>query len=325
MTDPAGRRVTTADVAREAGVSRATVSYALNGDPQGRLTVETRRLVRRTADRLGYQPSAAARLLRGGRSRTVLALSAPEDGYGGLMGEVFERFSAGLAGHGYSLVWQLAVPGAPRPVGELTPAVVITAATADDPVFASFASGFDVPVIPAFEGRDAFLGAAARRQVDHLADQGHRQIAFVGPADPQLRSMASLRRSAARRAARRRDLTWVPDLRLPSDRSQAAALLSQSTEKQDTLAICAYNDDVALFVLAAARDAGVPVPGSLAVIGVDDVPAAATSSPALTSVRADLDDFVSESVEAFVAAAEGRTFQAPQLPRTFTVVARGSA
>src|SRR5699024_8468011 len=68
------RRVTSADVARLAGVSRATVSYVLNDTPGHRITADTRARVADAAARLGYAPSAAARTLRSGRSEVVLCL-----------------------------------------------------------------------------------------------------------------------------------------------------------------------------------------------------------------------------------------------------------
>lgn len=65
---------TSADVAREAGVSRATVSYVLNDRRDVRITPATREHVLTAARRLGYQPSPAARALRAGRGDVVLFL-----------------------------------------------------------------------------------------------------------------------------------------------------------------------------------------------------------------------------------------------------------
>ena len=66
--------VTSADVARESGVSRTTVSYVLNGTEGTSISEATRRRVLETAARLGYAPSAAARALRSGRSDLVLCV-----------------------------------------------------------------------------------------------------------------------------------------------------------------------------------------------------------------------------------------------------------
>ena len=66
------KRVTSADVAREVGVSRATVSYLLNNTPGQSISAETRRRVLEAAERLGYMPNRNARALRLGRSDIVL-------------------------------------------------------------------------------------------------------------------------------------------------------------------------------------------------------------------------------------------------------------
>src|SRR3954452_6598558 len=70
---PAGRhRVTATDVAKEAGVSQATVSYVLNDTPGQTIPEATRQRVREAMGRLGYTPHGAARALRLGRSDAVL-------------------------------------------------------------------------------------------------------------------------------------------------------------------------------------------------------------------------------------------------------------
>ena len=75
MTDfPRAHRVTIADVAREAGVSRTTVSHALSG--QGKVNADTRAKVKEVAERLNYRPSARARSLRSGKSQTLALLSS---------------------------------------------------------------------------------------------------------------------------------------------------------------------------------------------------------------------------------------------------------
>jgi DNA-binding LacI/PurR family transcriptional regulator len=68
-----GKRPTSRDVAAAAGVSRATVSYVLNGaDTKHRITPATRDRVLEVAERLGYEPNAVALALRAGRTEIVL-------------------------------------------------------------------------------------------------------------------------------------------------------------------------------------------------------------------------------------------------------------
>ena len=73
------RRVTTHDLAREAGVSRTTVSHVLNNQPGINLSPKTRERVLATARKLGYVPNSAAQMLVTGRSRCIgLVLSRPD-------------------------------------------------------------------------------------------------------------------------------------------------------------------------------------------------------------------------------------------------------
>src|SRR6476659_565791 len=65
------KRPTSADVATEAGVSRTTVSFVLNGRTDVKIPDDTRRRVMQAAERLGYVPHAPARQLAGGRSHII--------------------------------------------------------------------------------------------------------------------------------------------------------------------------------------------------------------------------------------------------------------
>src|SRR5690349_21409138 len=130
----ARRRPAGADVAREAGVSRATVSYVLNDTPHQTIPEATRRRVLDAAARLGYAPSAAARALRSGRSDIVLCL-LPDWPIGPAVGDLLQSLSASLAAQGLTL---LAHPHArgDRSVSDLwkavTPAAVIAFETFDE-------------------------------------------------------------------------------------------------------------------------------------------------------------------------------------------------
>jgi DNA-binding LacI/PurR family transcriptional regulator len=120
-------RVTSADVARLAGVSRATVSYVLNDTPRQSISADTRNRVLDAAARLGYAPSAAARALRTGRSDVVLCL-LPDWPIGSEVGALLGCLSTALAREGLTFVVH---PGnrEDRPISEiwkaLTPAAVI--------------------------------------------------------------------------------------------------------------------------------------------------------------------------------------------------------
>src|SRR5262245_23907323 len=120
------RRVTSADVARASGVSRATVSYVLNNDPRQSISPETRERVLQAVEELGYRPFAPARILRAGRSQIVLAVLPFELVDPGLA-RGLKKLEAGLAAQGFSLIWYVGAPGPPghtHPSANLTPAVI---------------------------------------------------------------------------------------------------------------------------------------------------------------------------------------------------------
>src|SRR4051794_30057731 len=106
-TGPSDRRVTSADVAREAGPSRATVSYVLTDDPRQRISDEARARVRDAAERLGYRPYGPARVLRGGLSRVALLVSPDVRPVGGMAAAIVDGVAAELEAAGIHLVWHL--------------------------------------------------------------------------------------------------------------------------------------------------------------------------------------------------------------------------
>jgi DNA-binding LacI/PurR family transcriptional regulator len=319
-------RVTTVDVAREAGVSRATVSLALNGDPSAPVAAATRQLVIQVSERLGYQPSAAARSLRGGKSRTVLLLSSAASGSNARMAALAENLAAELALQGFSLVWQLAIAGTARPVGELSPAAVLTASTLDDLEFDVLASGFSVPVLPLLPGRDEYLGAVATAQVNHLLGRGFTELVYAAPAELALSRISDLRSERFLHATRSAGALTPTTITWPAERRAGRAAVDELLALPSSrVGVCSFNDDVALAILGALHDRNVPVPARVAVIGADNAGAGQFSVPALTSVDADLRDFVRETVINLVSIIAGR---GPSmilcLPTTHQVIQRST-
>src|SRR5919107_3731640 len=127
LAGPRRRRPTGADVARRAGVSRATVSYVLNNTPHQVIPEQTRQRVLAAAAELGYTPSAAGRALRSGHSDVVLLL-LPDWPIGPSVGVLLESLSSALAEQGLTFVAHPRSAG--RPVSDvwkaITPAAVIT-------------------------------------------------------------------------------------------------------------------------------------------------------------------------------------------------------
>ncbi len=270
-------KVTIAEVASRAGVGVATVSRVLNGSPA--VSEETRRRVRGVIDELGYEPSAAARALSTGRTRTVGVVTPFFT-----QPSVVERLrgvSRAIADGGYQLVlFDLARPDrlARLPVGGRIDGLLCVSMCPSEPDLARLrAAGISValvddehPELPSVAIDDV---AGGRLAVEHLLELGHRRIAFVGDDEESpwgFRSSARRRVGAAAALAEAGGRLIVR--RGPHGRRHARALAARLLALDDPpTAIFAGSDLQAVGVLEAAEAAGMSVPGDLSVIGFDDV------------------------------------------------------
>ena len=125
-----------------------------------------------------------------------------------------------------------------------------------------------------------------RLQVAHLVAAGHTRIGYAYPDDGRLRSFADPRLEGVRTACAEMGLDAPPVDVVPLD-AQAAASAVGRWRNGAVTGVCAYNDEVALAVLAGLRLLGLAAPAGLAVIGVDDIPVARLAAPPLTTVTTD--------------------------------------
>ncbi len=332
MADSTTRRVTSADVARIAGVSRATVSYVLNDTPHQTISAPTRARVLAAAATLGYAPSAAARTLRTGRSDVVLCL-LPDWPIGHEVGALLGNLSTALARYGLTFV---AHPGSADDRGTaeiwkaLTPAAVLAFADfSDEEIDAMRAAGVALVV--------ALLGRTRRRrrelevpqqlvghlQAAHLADTGHTRLGYAYPDDDRVRIFAAPRLDGVRAECAGTGLEPPVVRTVPLD-PEAAADAVRIWHGCGVTAVCAYNDEVALAVLAGVRRAGLSCPGDLAVVGVDDIPAARLADPALSSVTTDQSAVAAHLADTVVAAIHGRPAPLAALSDVVHIVRRAS-
>jgi DNA-binding LacI/PurR family transcriptional regulator len=286
------------DVARRAGVSHMTVSRVINSHPN--VSVETRRRVQRAIVELGYRPSRAAQDLSRGRSRLVTVMTTDTTLYGrAALLQGIEREARGAGFH-----VDIGVLDSPRPAAiraaidrscDATSGGVIVVAFDLAGIRALRAIPPGVPVVAALEINDvndrrtypsAALddGTAAQVAVRHLLDLGHRTVHFV--AIPSSTNVSA--RTLGWRRALRSAGADVPDVITAgwTPRSGYEAGRRLAADRSVTAVLCG-NDDLALGVLHALREARRPVPGSVSVVGFDDIPAAEFFAPPLTTVRLD--------------------------------------
>ncbi|NUQ98462.1 MAG: LacI family DNA-binding transcriptional regulator [Streptomyces sp.] len=298
-SSPAPRSVpTSADVARLAGVSRATVSYVLNNASAVRISEPTRRRVHEAAKELGYVPHAAARSLRAGHSRMVL-MPAPSFPVGPLYSQFISELQWALGRLDYTVVQygSVGVHGdeAARAWAELRPVAVLVpgpGSLTPQGVTVLKRSGARAVVTlgpDSVDGAHALLmdhEAVGHCAGSHLFDRGRRRVGVVVPDEDGLESFSLPRLDGVRRALHGTDAT-VTELPLGYEEESAARLAARWREL-DLDAVFAYNDEYAMLLMRALQDAGVRIPEDTAVIGADDLMLGRLLRPRLSTVHIEL-------------------------------------
>lgn len=286
-----------ADVAARAGVSVATVSRALSGDPK-RVSAPVLQRIIDAAEELDYIPNNLARNMRAGSSR-ILGLVISD------IGNPF--FTAVVRGvedvaqrHGYSLVLSntdedpdreaasLGVMAAERAAG-----LIIATTNENGTALRRFADmGMAIVAIDrhiADLPTDSVVvdnESASHEAVTHLVRLGHRRIAIVG--GPHDADTARERRRGYERALAEARIAVEPELVRAGDFRETAGL-TVTRELLDLAdpptAIFAVNNLTTIGVLGALRERGVEVPTDMSVVGFDDFPTAELLHPPLTVVQ----------------------------------------
>jgi LacI family transcriptional regulator len=286
-------RPTIKDVAEQAGVSIATVSRALND--KGDVSVQTRQRVREVARSVGYTPDPAARSLVTHKTGLVGVVVGDNAGHRDLsllfFGKVLAAISRRLAQSSFDPL--LLQPQDAGPEHRFDAAILI-GVDDDDALVANLASR-DVPLVGVdvrCAGRAAYVGSdhaeGVRLALAHLHALGHRRIAHVAGASNTV--AGSERLEAFRSEAPALGLELPEELLRQGDFSSASgyretcALLALAHRPT---AIVAASDLMALAALQAIRDAGLQPGRDVAVVGFDDLEAAALAHPPLTTIRQD--------------------------------------
>jgi DNA-binding LacI/PurR family transcriptional regulator len=293
--------VTIRDVAREAGVSTATVSYVLNGSR--RVGDETRERVLQTARRLGYRANITARNLQASETR-LLGYSwrpSPIDQFNPILDQFLQSIAAAAARHDYRILAfpsidvqeELSAYEEMMLIGQVDGFILTNTNFDDERVLALLKNEFPfVSFGRANEDWD-FLWidvdgqAGTLAATRHLIAQGHQRIAFL--AWPEKSQTGYYRLQGYLNGLSEAGLPGYPDwVQLAGnfyDDSYAAAqrLLALPSERRPS-AVVASSDLMALGVLNAGWDAGLDVGRELAVVGFDDAPIARYLRPALTTL-----------------------------------------
>jgi LacI family transcriptional regulator len=319
-------RVTSRDIAREAGVSQPTVSRALRGDP--RVAPATAALIEATARRLGYVPHAAARTLSTRRTGTVAIVVA--DITNPFYPELVEALHEELGRAGYRSVLLNERTDArgddglgPLLRGGLVDGAIVATATNDDRTRTLLAQE-QAPIVQLVRevdgaARDAVVaenrgGAALAAEL--LVRLGHRRIGRI--AGPREASTTRERDAGFADALQRLGAPADSALRRAGEYAHRAGYqgcLELLDLAQPPTAIFCGNDVIALGALDAARRRRVRVPDELSIVGFDDISLAGWESFRLTTVRQPLAEMAHAAARTLVRRIE----EAPDEPPRRTV------
>ncbi|HEX9928850.1 MAG TPA: LacI family DNA-binding transcriptional regulator [Pyrinomonadaceae bacterium] len=298
------------DVAREAGVSTATVSHVVNNTRF--VSDEVRSRVERAIEACRYYPNAHARSLASGNSRILgLVISDIANPF---FPELVKAVETAAFERGYDVVLSNTNYDADRAshyvrrfIERKVAGVALLTSELDKKLIEELARR-EVPVVFLDVGEAGLHMSNLRVDYEtgieeailHLVSLGHREISFIG-GPPHLRS--ARRRLEAFRSAKQRlfpdaaDGVYFGDFKIEGGRRAASEILAGG--KLPT-AVMAANDLMALGAISEFRLAGVHVPRDVSVVGFDDIAFAALSEPALTTVNLPLGELGKYAVEALM-------------------------
>lgn len=301
-----------ADVAGATGFSMQTVSRVANGHENVR--PRTRATIRAAMEQLGYRPNRAARSLRSGRFHTIGVITFPLTGFGTMrMLEVMTETartldysitlltigrptSSGMA-NAFSRLSEQAVDGV----------VLMVDSELEDRSEVLIPPGLPVVVLASYEDPHHAMIAAdqhegARLAVQHLLDLGHPTVWHVtGPSH----SYPSSLREKAWRSTLEEVGARVPEPFTGDWSSRSGHEVGRSlAAREEVSAVFASNDQMALGIMRAFHEAGRSVPGSVSVVGFDDMAESSSFWPALSTVHQPFDEVGHKGIVALVAEIE---------------------
>lgn len=340
--DWALRRATLTDVAAASGVSKSTVSKALNGRDD--VSAETRERVLAAVTELGYRPTTAPGPTSARRALAVV-FDIPASPY--ILGVLQGVLASATDGH-VDLLTRLAPERASRTqrsvarewiadqraVG-VVGIIGLTLSEPDGLIHAASDASLPFVIVDPVDTRHRRMvsvgssnWAGARTATEHLIGLGHRRIAWIG--GPEASSAARDRLYGYEAALDAAGLEIDPTL-IRSGQFDVALGARRArellTSTNPPTAIMAADDEIAVGVLATAHALGIRVPDELSVMGFDDTPQAAWTTPPLTTVHQHLEGMGRMAVETVLAMAEGRhpTSRHVELATSLTVRASTGA
>ena len=290
--------VTITDISKACGVSRATVSKALNGAPD--VSQETTKRVRDIAAKLGYLPNAAARALKMGRSYNIGVLFSDATG-GGISHEYFSLILESVKSEAERLGYDITFIS--KDLGQLSmdyyehakyrscDGVVIASADFQDPAIVRLATS-EIPTVTldySFDSRTSILSdnvQGMEQLVRFVYAKGHRRIAFIHGESTSVtqKRLASFRKTCSELGLRIPP-EYVREARFHDPRSSGLATRAL-LELPERPTCILYPDDLSfLGGMSELEKHGLSVPKDMSVAGYDGIPLSQVLRPRLTTYR----------------------------------------
>lgn len=308
------------DVAKRAGVSVTTASYALNDT--GSIGEATRQRVRQAAEDLNYHPNAFARYLKNSKTQTIgVFISA----FGGAFyEEILEGIHSVILETDYELI-VCPQSRAPRRIllqRLVDGAIVFDSKITSQSVSRLAANRFPIVIMDRPLSADFILpllldnSTGVRDAFAHLYEQGCRKLAFVaGPADSFDNSermgifLSEAERHNLPVPIYQGNFTWISGY-------EAAQSILESGDLPEAV-FCA-NDQMAIGFLSALSQRGLRVPNDVAIVGFDDIPLAQHTQPTLSTVGASRFEWGATAVRQLIAFLDsGTPFEPIRIPTRF--------
>ena len=288
--------VTLKDIAEKAGVSRSTVSRALNG--QGRMTETTRNYIKSIAEEMGYFPNFLAQSLHETRTHMIgVVITAVSDPF---ISELIDGIERVADTTGYTIFL-----GASKfdPEKEIETILKFYQRQVDGIIVqTSHVLSFndprlenvDVPIViindeaevSTFNNVTTDSEAEVKKAIDYLFSIGHRNIGYIGSP---VRLNSNKRRLAGYRASYKDHGLVVNESHvfsppMMSDYETGQKILDRVLDTDVTAVFC-YNDMIAIGLMNACRERDVHVPDDLSVVGFDNIEQASRFFPTLTTIH----------------------------------------
>ncbi len=287
--------VTIKDIAKRAGVSHTTVSRALNGNHS--IPEKTTSAIRELAKELGYLPSAAARGLKTNKSHAIgVIVSRIDNPY---FGEIVQGIEEVLQQTGYSLFIASShldfssEKSIVQAFAEHRVDGVIISSVTFGKDHADFLKKFSMPIVVINnQSPDEYQCSIAHDDVDggrnvarHLLSLGHTQIAYIGNASAE--RINEDRLLGFRAEIQRAGLHMNESLIVNCDGSEIEDGIHAISEllKKDPLptAVFCFNDLMAIGALSELNSRAINVPEEISIVGFDNIPYSAFTTPPLTT------------------------------------------